>query len=547
MRKWIFLLVALLLLLSPLVGGCGAKKYELTISVSPSGGGTTSPAVGTHKYDKDASVTITATAATGYQFVNWTGDASGTTATATVTMTSDKSVSANFAKIQYTLTIAKVGNGTTNPAVGTHPYDAGTAVSITATADSGWHFVNWSGDATGTTATVSVTMSANKTVTANFALSTYTLTMAKVGNGTIDPDVGAHTYNAATVVDLTATADSGWRFVNWTGDATGTTATVSVTMSANKTVTANFVQLFTLTIAVSPAGGGTTNPAAGTYTKDAGTAVSITATPASGYEFANWTGGVTGTNATISVTMNANKSVTANFAALVTYTLSMAVEGNGTTDPAVGDHVSVGGTVVNITATPDEDWYFVSWTGDVVDPNSEATTVTVNADKTVTASFTDVGYTLTMDIDDASHGSVSPEVGDHVYGEGRIVNITATPASGWKFDIWTGDTSGVDDETAASTTILVDSDYYIMANFVEIPTYTLTMDVDDSSHGTTDPAVGDHPYLEGTVVTITAHAASGWQFDSWTGDVDTVDDVTAASTTVQMDGDYYITANFVEI
>jgi uncharacterized repeat protein (TIGR02543 family) len=176
-KKWVFLLVALLLLLSPLMGGCGAKKYKLTISVSPSGGGTTVPAAGIDKYKKDTVVTITATAATGYQFVNWTGDASGTTATATVTMTQDKSVGANFSKIQYTLTMAVVGNGTTDPAVGAHTYDTGTVVNITASPATGSQFDNWSGDATGTNATISVTMSANKTVTAIFVQQTIEYTM----------------------------------------------------------------------------------------------------------------------------------------------------------------------------------------------------------------------------------------------------------------------------------------------------------------------------------------------------------------------------------
>ncbi|MBM4462655.1 MAG: hypothetical protein FJ012_04860 [Chloroflexi bacterium] len=551
MRKWVFLLVALLLLLTPLMGACAEKKYELTISVSP--GGTTSPAAGTHKYKKDATVTIAATANTGYVFDKWSGDASGTATTVTVTMTKDKSVRAEFKKIQYTLTIAvsPTGGGTVTANPTGPTYDAGTAVTLTATPASGYQFVNWTGDATGTSATVSVTMSANKTVTANFATTTYTLTMAKVGSGTVDPAVGAHTKNPGEVVNLTATPDTGWRFDKWTGDVTTVAdvndPTTTVTMNGNYTITANFIQQFTLTIAVNPAGGGTTNPAVGTYTKDAGTVVSITATKATGYDFVNWTGDVTSTNVTISVTMNANKSVTANFQALVMYDLTMAVDpaGGGTTTPA-GTTSHLGGAVVTITANPASGWYFVQWTGDAADPNSPTTTVTMNANKTATAQFTQTKSTLNIYVD--GQGSTTPVADtDHDFGNGRLVAITATPASGWKFVEWTGDIFTVEDSEAASTTILMDGDYAITAVFAELETFTLTLDVDPEDAGTTTPAVGqEYPYLEGTVVTVTATPKTGWQFVEWLGDIDTMANPDAATTTITMLGEYFIIASFEE-
>jgi uncharacterized repeat protein (TIGR02543 family) len=76
-----------------------------------------------------------------------------------------------------------------------------------------------------------------------------------------------------------------------------------------------------------------------------------------------------------------------------------------------------------------------------------------------------------------------------------------------------------------------------------VPTYTLTMAVDPTGGGTTEPAVGDHIYTEGTVVPITATASTGYVFDSWTGDVA---DPTSPTTTVTMDADQSVTANFEE-
>jgi hypothetical protein len=89
--------------------------------------------------------------------------------------------------------------------------------------------------------------------------------------------------------------------------------------------------------------------------------------------------------------MNADKTVTANFELIpaVTYDLTMQVSpiGSGTTTPAVGTHTYPSGTVVDISATPASGYQFVDWTGDVADPNSVSTTVTMNADKTTIVNF----------------------------------------------------------------------------------------------------------------------------------------------------------------
>jgi len=70
---------------------------------------------------------------------------------------------------------------------------------------------------------------------------------------------------------------------------------------------------FTLTTSVNPPGAGTVSlsPPGGTY--DSGTSVTLTALAASGYSFDDWSGDASGTSATVSVTMDSNKSVTANF------------------------------------------------------------------------------------------------------------------------------------------------------------------------------------------------------------------------------------------
>ena len=211
-----------------------------------------------------------------------------------------------------------------NPAAGTYTYNEGEVVGVTAAPNSGYTFSGWSGACTGS-GSCSVTMDADKTVTANFvAVPTYTLTTAvsPTGGGTINPAAGPHTYNQDDVVAITATPNSGYTFSNWSGACTGT-GSCSVTMDRHQTVTANFtaVPTYVLTTAVSPSAGGTINPAAGPHTYNQGDVVAVTAAPNSGYAFSGWSGACTGTS-TCSVTMSANRAVTATFSVNAAATIS---------------------------------------------------------------------------------------------------------------------------------------------------------------------------------------------------------------------------------
>jgi uncharacterized repeat protein (TIGR02543 family) len=237
----------------------------------------------------------------------------------TVTMNSDKNVTATFDLI-YTLTMAKAGagDGVISPSVGAHVYVAGTVVTLTAEANPGSMFAGWSGDATGTTSPVTVTMDGDKYVTATFDLLPgphYTLTMATAGTGAgvITPSVGAHIYAAGTVVTLTAEANPDSVFAGWSGDAAGATSPVTVTMDSDKYVTATFDLVYTLTVAQAGAGDGVISPSVGAHVYVAGTVVTLTAEPNLGSVFAGWSGDAIGATSPVTVTMDSDKNVTATF------------------------------------------------------------------------------------------------------------------------------------------------------------------------------------------------------------------------------------------
>jgi polygalacturonase len=294
----------------------GVTNYTLTTNVVGSGTIAANPSGGT--YASGTVVTLTATPLGGWVFAGWSGDLSGATNPSNITMTANKSVTATFTQTtqNYTLTTNVVGSGTItlNPSGGT--YASGTVVTVTATPNSGYTFSGWSGALSGTTNPANITMNANQSVTATFTQTTqnYTLTTSVVGSGTITLNPSGGTYVSGTVVTVTATPNSGYTFTGWSGALSGTTNPTTVTMTANKSVTATFTQNvtnYTLTTNVVGSGTITLNPTGGTYAS--GTVVTVTATPNSGYTFSGWSGALSGSTSPATVTMDANKSVTATF------------------------------------------------------------------------------------------------------------------------------------------------------------------------------------------------------------------------------------------
>jgi len=107
---------------------------------------------------------------------------------------------------EYSLTIAAGAGGTTNPAPGTYTYDVGTDVSITAVPNSGYEFSGWSGDASGTTNPITITMNSDKSIEANFSVAQHMLTIYVLTGGTTSPAPGSSTHDYGTQVQVTATA-----------------------------------------------------------------------------------------------------------------------------------------------------------------------------------------------------------------------------------------------------------------------------------------------------------------------------------------------------
>ncbi len=248
------------------------------------------------------------------------------TVTARVTDTTnlirvDNHANLHFNEISWNINIACSIMVTSNPTnggnvTGLGTYSNGANVSLTATPATGYKFVNWTenGTSVSSNTTYSFTAINNRTLVANFALLSYSISATSTPSN-YGAVTGSGTYNYGTNVSLTATPITGYKFVNWTENETpvSTSATYSFTVNSDRTLVANFAIISYSILPISnPANGGTIT-GSGTY--NYGANVALTATPATGYVFINWTenGTMLSNNATYSFTANKDRNLIANF------------------------------------------------------------------------------------------------------------------------------------------------------------------------------------------------------------------------------------------
>ena len=207
----------------------------------------------------------------------------------------------------YTVT-ATASPAEAGTVAGAGEYAQDTEVTLTATANTGYRFENWTvGSNTETANPLTFTITENITATANFvALTPYTIN-ATANDANMGTVTGGGTYYEGETVILTATPKTGYRFVNWSNSSTD--AKLTFTASENLDLTANFeICTYTLTSFSNDETKGTVS-GAGTY--NYGATATLTATPTDGYKLLYWSDRSTENPRTI--TMTKNEAISAYF------------------------------------------------------------------------------------------------------------------------------------------------------------------------------------------------------------------------------------------
>jgi hypothetical protein len=211
------------------------NEYTLTVT-SAHGTVTKNPEQATYHYGDV--VELTATPSTGWSFDYWSGGLTGSLNPASVTISGNTSVTANYAEIEYSLTVTSAhGTVTKMPSWTTYHY--GEVVQLNVLPDPGWSLSEWSGDLTGSSNPAFVTIQGDTSITASYVLNEYTLTITSA-HGTVTTSPDQPTYHYGDVVQLSAAPDAGWAFLDWSGGLTGTANPDSVTIQGNTAITANY-------------------------------------------------------------------------------------------------------------------------------------------------------------------------------------------------------------------------------------------------------------------------------------------------------------------
>lgn len=228
-----------------------------TLSATSSGGGNVMLSPPGGDYVASTLVTATANPSNGWQFLYWTGDASGTNSVLSITMNRNQSINAVFGTTLHT---SVTGNGQ----IALYPpgglYDYGRTVRLTGVPQPGYFFGAWGDAATGNTNPLYFTITASSpTISSVFSAlssSQAALTVLIAGHGTVQVSPRANVFTTNTSVTLTATPDAGASFLKWSGDASGTQNPLPVVMNQSKVITANFTGQPSLSIPPSAGGFG---------------------------------------------------------------------------------------------------------------------------------------------------------------------------------------------------------------------------------------------------------------------------------------------------
>ncbi|MCL2688346.1 MAG: InlB B-repeat-containing protein [Chitinispirillia bacterium] len=444
----------------------------------------------------------------------------------------------------YTITF-NANSGTVTPATATTG-TGGTLATLPTPARSGFTFDGWFTAATGGTAvTTSTVFTANATIWARWTAipaNTFTITFNANG-GTVTP-TSAITGTNGRLTSLPAPTRSGNTFSGWfTAQTGGTEVTTNTVFTSNSTIWARWTAIptFTLTVNRNPTAGGNVSQSAQSNIT-AGTQVTITANPAQGYTFNNWTITGTGTianasSASTSVTVNGNVTVTANFTQIpvqptnFTLTINRNPTAGGTVTPASGGSHAAG-TPVNISAAAATGYTFSNWTvtgsgATIANSNSAATTVTLTANAVITANFTQIpvqptNFTLIINRSPTAGGTVVPSSGQS-HPAGTPVNISADAATGYTFVNWTitGSGAAIANVSLAATTVTLTANATITANFQQqggagcAAGEVLTLRVMGSGAINVTPQRDCYP--SGQALTLVAVPSEGWVFDRWDG------------------------------
>jgi hypothetical protein len=231
---------------SSLVANFSLLNYSITTSIVPSGAGFST---GGGSYSFGSGANVNATANPGYVFVNWTegGNQVSASQSYSFNVTGARNLVAHFSALQFNITTsASPSNAGSTSGDGTYSY--GSNIFVSASANSGYTFVNWTeaGNVVSVFSTYSFAMTGSRTLKANFVSNSQQFNVTTIANPAVaGVTSGDGTFSSGSVVTVTASANPGYAFMNWSENTTvvSLNPVYVFTLTSMQNLVANFSSL----------------------------------------------------------------------------------------------------------------------------------------------------------------------------------------------------------------------------------------------------------------------------------------------------------------
>ena len=512
--------------------------YEISATANNTVYGTVS---GGGEYILGETVTLVAKPQSGCDFANWTLDGTvlSTEASYTFTASANAALTANFTPRTFTLTLSGFnGNNEGGTLVGAGNFKYGDTVTVSAIPNAMYEFAGWYNHnyrKESSQETYSFVLTQETTLIGYFNGIPLTYSVIASNGGTVSTTGGTSRYK--NDVTITATPNSGYKFVNWTSGETvlSTSESLKFKIEQDTSITANFAQIQYYMIAVSAENG--TVRGGGTY--EEGNTVTIVATPSDGYRFTGWTsnGTLVSTNATYSFTASENLTLVANMEQITYNVAATASEGgfvSGAGTYAVGE-------TVTLKAGHNEEYEFIRWTSNASEiATTKEFSFVLTCDTSFVAIFKRIGYNMVAALpNNDNYGTVS---GGGSYRSGTEVTLTATPINEYYYFVnWTSGTDTLSDDN--TITFTATGDTTIVANFKPV-TFTVkitTIGGRSTLNGSSPKSSYSEDLFYGSEATISAIPPSNSEFGGWTLNGTLVSSELDYTFTVTQDAEYVAT------
>ncbi len=385
----------------------------------------------------------------------------------------------NGNKTPDTYTITYALDGGTNSASNPSSYTAeSAAITLQAPTKAGYTFTGWTEGST-----IPAGSTGNKTFTATWTATAYTITYALNGGTNNASNPTTYTVESA-LITLQAPTKAGYTFTGWTEGST-----IPAGSTGNKTFTATWSAAITYTITYALNGGtnNASNPT--TYTVESAL-ITLQAPTKAGYTFVSWTEGNT-----IPAGSTGNKTFTATWSAAVTYTITYALNG-GTNNASNPTTYTVESAAITLQAPTRAGYTFTGWT--------EGSTIPAGStgNKTFTATWSAaITYTITYALNGGTNNASNPS---SYTVESALITLQAPTRAGYTFAGWTEGSTIPAGSTGNKT---------FTATWSAAVTYTITYALSGGTNNAGNPTTYT---VESALITLQAPTKAGYTFVSWT-------------------------------